>query len=385
MRVCLVYDCLYPYTVGGAERWLGTLAAELAQAGHDVTYLTRKQWPDDAEPHIPGVRVIAVSPGGPLYTDDGRRRIGPPLTFGLGVFWHMLRHRRDYDAVHSIAFPFFSLLAVRAAAPRMELWVDWFEVWTLGYWRDYLGRVGGRIGYAVQRLCVRATRRAFVFSRLHAQRLREEGLREEPIMLSGLYAGSAHVDADAADPHEPLVVFAGRHIPEKQAHLLPAAVAKARERVPGLRATIFGDGPERPRVLRATADAGATEFVDAPGFVSSDEVRHAFARAACHVLPSAREGYGLVVIEAAASGTPTVVIAGPDNAAAELIEEGVNGYVAASPDALPDAIVRVVEGGAELRKRTADWFEANADRLSAAESARRIAAEYERAAHARST
>jgi glycosyltransferase involved in cell wall biosynthesis len=381
MRVCLVYDCLYPWSIGGAERWLRTLATELAAKGHEVTYLTRRQWPADAEPDIPGVRVIAVSPGGPLYTDDGRRRIWPPLRFGIGVFLHLLRHRRDYDGVHSIAFPFFSVLAVRAAAPRTELWVDWFEVWTLGYWRDYLGRIGGRVGYAVQRLCVRATRRAFVFSELHAIRLREEGLPGEPIRLSGLYAGEGEPDRDAAAPHEPLVVFAGRHIREKQAHLLPAAVADARTSVPGLRGVIFGDGPERARVLRAIADAHADEFVDAPGFVSSEEVRHAFARASCHVLPSAREGYGLVVIEAAATGTPTVVVAGPDNAAAELIEEGVNGFVAESPAALAAAIVRVHEGGAELRRSTVEWFERNAGSLSAAESAHRIAAEYARSAH----
>ncbi len=33
MRICLVYDCLYPYTVGGAERWYGALARRLAEAG----------------------------------------------------------------------------------------------------------------------------------------------------------------------------------------------------------------------------------------------------------------------------------------------------------------------------------------------------------------
>jgi glycosyltransferase involved in cell wall biosynthesis len=378
VRVCLIYDCLYPWTVGGAERWFRTLAAQLAREGHEVTYLTRKQWPDDAPPEISGVRVVAVSRGGPLYTDDGRRRIGPPLRFGLGVFGHLLRHRRDYDGVHSIAFPFFSVLAVRAASPRIQLWVDWFEVWTLDYWRDYLGRIGGRIGYAVQRMCVRSTRRAFVFSELHAARLRDEGLPGEAIKLSGLYAGDAEPAADAAAPHDPLIVFAGRHIPEKRAHVLPAAIAKARERVPGLRAIIFGDGPERPRVLRAITDAGAEDFIDAPGFVSSEELRHAFARAGCHVLPSAREGYGLVVIEAAASGTPTVVVAGADNAAAELVEEGINGYVAGSIDDLPEAIVRVIEGGPELRRHTTDWFARNAGALSAASSAGRIAEEYER-------
>src|SRR5262249_53723756 len=216
----------------------------------------------------------------------------------------------------------------------------------------------------------------FVFSDLHARRLREEGLRGEPIKLSGLYDGSAQPDEHASDPHEPLVVFAGRHIPEKRADVLPGALAKARERVPDLRGVILGDGPERSRVLRAISDAGADGYVTAPGFVSSEEIGIEFARAGCHVLPSSREGYGMVVIEAAANGTPTVVVAGEDNAAAELIEHGVNGYVASSVEALPDAIVRVLEEGVELRRKTTDWFRANAEELSARSSAHRIAEEY---------
>ena len=44
MRVCLVYDCLFPYTVGGAERWYRNLSERLAADGHDVTYLTLRQW-----------------------------------------------------------------------------------------------------------------------------------------------------------------------------------------------------------------------------------------------------------------------------------------------------------------------------------------------------
>jgi glycosyltransferase involved in cell wall biosynthesis len=86
----------------------------------------------------------------------------------------------------------------------------------------------------------------------------------------------------------------------------------------------------------------------------------------------------MVVIEAASTGTPTVVVAAPDNAASELIAEGVNGFVAASVADLPDAIVRVHEGGRELREKTAAWFRENAESLSATASARRIAAEYER-------
>jgi glycosyltransferase involved in cell wall biosynthesis len=118
--------------------------------------------------------------------------------------------------------------------------------------------------------------------------------------------------------------------------------------------------------------------VSAPGFVPHEQVDAALRRALCLVLPSRREGYGLVVVEACAAGTPAVVVADPDNAAVELIEEGVNGFVAASdsPEDLAAAIVRVREGGAALRASTAEWYRANARRLSLEDSLERVAEAY---------
>jgi glycosyltransferase involved in cell wall biosynthesis len=383
MRICIVYDCLYPWTVGGAERWYRNLADELARAGHEVTYLTRRQWAAREEPQIDGVRVLAVSGEAELYGADGNRRVGPPLRFGLGVLRHLARHRRDYDAVHLCAFPYFSLLAARVAliGTRVLIGVDWFEVWTRDYWIDYLGPFGGRVGHAVQRLCVRATPQAFVFSRLHARRLAEEGLRGEPLVLAGLYAGGP---PDAAVEPEPLVVFAGRHIAEKRAPAVPAAIAVARTRIPQLRGLILGDGPQRPQVLDAIAQLGLDGAVEAPGFVAPEVVHDGLRRGLCLLLPSAREGYGLVVIEAAAAGTPSIVVAGPDNAAVELVDDGVNGFVVASaePAALADAVVRVHERGAELRASTLSWFDREGSRLTAAASTAAVLERY--AASARS-
>jgi glycosyltransferase involved in cell wall biosynthesis len=384
MRICIVYDCLFPWTVGGAERWYRNLAERLAADGHVVTYLTRLQWSEHDRPELPGVRVVAVSQREALYGPDGNRRIGQALRFGRGVLGHLLRHGRRYDVVHTASFPYFSLLAAAAARPlsQYDLVVDWFEVWSRAYWRSYLGGAGGLAGYLVQRACVLVRQRAYCFSRLHGERLAAEGLRRPATLLEGAYVG----DLTPPEPNhaEPLVVFAGRHIREKRATAVVEAVASARDRVSGLRGLVFGDGPEHDRVLDAITGDGLDGVVEAPGFVDPSEIEAAMRRALCLVLPSEREGYGMVVVEAASRGTPSVVVRAPDNAAVELVDDGVNGFVvdSAAPAELADAIARVDAGGEALRASTCAWFARNARRLSLASSLEKVAASY--AANARS-
>jgi glycosyltransferase involved in cell wall biosynthesis len=377
MRICLVYDCLFPWTVGGAERWYRNLGERLAADGHDVTYLTLRQWDRGVDASYAGVRVAAVGPRMALYTGS-RRRTLPPLVFGAGVLWHLLRRGRKYDVVHTASFPYFSVLAAGMARPigGYGLVVDWHEVWTREYWREYLGRLGGSIGAGVQAVSMRIPQRAFCFSRMHRDRLRAGGLRGDVTVLTGEYAGDLSPPAPARA--EPVVVFAGRHIPEKRAAKLVPAVRRARETIPGLRARVFGDGPDRPEVLAAIEREGMKGVVQAPGFVAAEEVDAALRGALCMVLPSRREGYGLVVVEAAARGTPSVVVRGADNAAVELVDDGENGVVAASasPEDLAAAIVRVNEAGEALRASTRAWFSRNAERLSLASSLDAVAASY---------
>jgi glycosyltransferase involved in cell wall biosynthesis len=364
MRICIVYDCLYPYTVGGAERWYRNLAVRLAENGHDVTYLTMRQWAHSEAPELPGVHVVSVAPRMALYV-RGRRRIFPPLVFGWGVFRHLLLSSRRYDAVHTASFPYFSLLAIGLIRPfgRYRLIVDWHEVWTRDYWGEYLGRVGGAVGWCVQRLCLRLPQRAFCFSRLHEERLRDLSVNGEVTVLEGQFEGRA---PDAPSAAGPVVVFAGRHIPEKRPEAVVHAVAKARAAIPELRAAVYGDGPERPQVLSTVAALGLESVVDAPGFVAGDVVGASLRSALCLVLPSRREGYGLIVVEACANGVPVILVRGMDNAATELVSEGENGFV--TPDAgagsLASAIIKVYEMGPALRASTLAWFRANESRLA---------------------
>jgi glycosyltransferase involved in cell wall biosynthesis len=365
VRVCLVYDHLFPQTIGGAERWMRDLALHLAREGHEVTYLTMRHWSPDAPPTLPGVRVLGLTHAGRVYDED-RRTLAPPLRFGLAVTTHLARHGPDYDVVHSASFPFFPVLgaALMRRRGRYRLFVDWHEVWTLAYWRSYAGFITGTLGWLVQRACIRTPHVAYCMSQLNAKRLLDEGYTGRPTVLPGIYAGAVRPTGDG-DVDAALVVYAGRHVREKRVGDLVRAFRRAREDRPALRLELYGDGPERSNVEALIRDLGLEQSVRVAGRVAEKDVDEALGRAACLATASEREGYGLVVVEAAARGTPTVVVSGPENGAVELVEDGTNGAVApsAEPDELAAAILRVVDAGPELRASTTRWFEEHAEHL----------------------
>lgn len=359
MRIAIAYDCLFPLSKGGGERQYRRFAEDFAAAGHEVTYLTRLQW-DGAPPTIPGVRIAVVSADRELYDDNGVRRLGPAIRYARGLFDHLRRHRDGYDAVLVSALPSTNVLAVRAALVRTKVIVsvDWLEVWRPDQWRKYSGPVIGRVASVLQHAAARLSPLATCHSQLSARRLRECGVPGDPVVSPGLIDPVGAGEPLLSLPSPPRVIFIGRHIPDKRIESLPAAIAYARERIPDLTATIFGEGPTRDAVLAETKRLGLSEVVSLPGFVAQDELDRGIRNAACLVNPSTREGYGLVVVEACAAGTPVVLVDGDDNASVELVQEGVNGKVAASvaPSELGAAIVDVVSAGEPLRKTTHAWY-----------------------------
>lgn len=271
-------------------------------------------------------------------------------------------------------------MALALASPLIA---DWHEVWGPDYWRSYLGPLKGRIGFAVERLCLRLPDRSFTFSRLAEERLRAYGHRAPIGRLTGEYAGDSWADGlgrdqATSDRPEPLVVSAGRHIPEKRVPAVPAAIAMARERIPGLRCVILGHGPDTESTRARSRELGLDGVVELPGKVAHDELMRRIASASCLLHPSEREGYGVVVVESVSVGTPAIVVRGGENAATELVEEGVNGFVvdSADPEVLADAIVRAVAGASELRASAFDWYRDHRDELSIESSLRQVEASY---------
>jgi glycosyltransferase involved in cell wall biosynthesis len=364
LHIAIVYDCFFPYTVGGGERWFRLLAEGLSDAGADVTYLTRRQW--EEPPNIPGLRVIEVSGRSELYDAQGRRKLAPTLRFGGGVLRWFVRHRREYDVVQLANFPFWSLLALRVslAGSRTRVVVEWFEIWSRRFWRSYAGLLMGTVGYCVQRLCLALSPEIVVTSLKNAERLVAGGHHREPVVLVGLMPAAP--DRDDAEPlvptEPPFVLYAGRHIRDKGVDLLPETFQLARNAMPELRFAVAGDGPLRSWLKDECDARGLGSVVDILGFVVDDDLDRLISEASCVVVPSRREGYGMMVVDAMGRGTPVVTAAFEENLAVEHIDPGRNGVVACppTPEQLADGIVAVVAAGRPLRETTIGWYREHA-------------------------
>jgi glycosyltransferase involved in cell wall biosynthesis len=140
------------------------------------------------------------------------------------------------------------------------------------------------------------------------------------------------------------VAFAGRLIAPKQVDLLLRAVQRLDRAGQPVRCVVVGDGPERDRLAalaRSLEVDGLVRFAGA--LPTHDEVLAVLAAATVFVLPSVREGFGMVVLEANACGLPVITVDHPGNAAVELIADGDNGWVVpGTVEALAEAIRRAV-------------------------------------------
>lgn len=159
-----------------------------------------------------------------------------------------------------------------------------------------------------------------------------------PMPVNALFETVAVEGNDAR--HDLLTV--ARLTEQKSLDTLINAVGLLRDRACAPRLTIIGDGPARGRLEQQVRELGLANSVEFLGERTQQELAPYYARCAAFVLPSVREGMGLVLAEALLCGAP--VIAADSGGVTDIVQDGKTGLLvpARDPEKLAQAIERLL-------------------------------------------
>lgn len=326
MKITLVYDAIYPYIKGGGEKRFYEIGKRLAKEGHQVHLYGMKFWEGANVIKQDEIYLHGICKAKKLYTKEGRRSILQAIYFG---FHSMKLIKEDFDVIDCCGFSYFSLFSCKLIAliKRKKLFSTWHEVWGKNYWYKYIGWKG-YLGYIIEKLAVLMPDKIISISKHTTHKLKNELNSKKPT-----YTVPNGIEFDLITKIKPAkeksdVIFVGRLMSHKNVDILIKSIKLIKEKNPEIKSLIIGDGPEKKTLEALTQKLNLEKNVKFLGFLKSNDDVYALMKSSkVFVLPSTREGFGIVVIEANACGIPAITINHKDNAARDLIEEGKNGFV----------------------------------------------------------
>lgn len=335
MKIGFVYDAIYPDTIGGVEKRIYEIGTRLVRQGHEVHLFGMKYWNGPDIIVRDGLVLHGVMPACPLYV-SGRRRIIPAIIYALHLIIPLLHHRMDLIECQN--FPYFPCFTAKCISliRRTPLVIIWHEFWG-DYWYDYIGRFGF-LGLIIERICVSLTPYQIVDAGLIADAMKRAGSSISPAVIPcGVDSSSIEQVAPSSIPSD--IIFVGRLIQQKHPEMVVLAVALIKERNPGIFAIIIGDGPQKEEISGLIQKLDLQKNVTLMGFVpdNRDIIAYMKSSQVC-VLPSEREGFGIVGIEAILCGLFFVTSDHPRNAAKELVYPWSGMVCDISPASVADAV-----------------------------------------------
>lgn len=203
----------------------------------------------------------------------------------------------------------------------------------------------------------------YIVSKLASNYIAVSGMTKNELELLGVNSKKIHIVPNGIDlkriaiispsPDECDIIFVGRLIREKNVGVLLEAVVHVREKLPEVKCYIIGDGPEKERLFGLATRRELMQNVRFFEFIEYDEVIARIKSSKILVLPSSREGFGIVVIEAFACGVPIITVNCPGNAAYELVNEKTGMAVNLDAAEIGKAICSLIKC-VSLRERMGD-------------------------------
>lgn len=300
LRIGLVLDTsLDPND--GVQQYVVTLGEWLRAQGHDVHYLVGQT----EQRQLPNIHSLARNVG--VRFNGNRTTI--PLPTGRRKLKRFLAGQ-PFDVLH-VQTPHHPLMAQRlilAADPQTAV-IGTFHIAPY----NRLATLGNRLLGLWLRPSLKRFDKIVSVSPAAADFARQTfGIETEvvPNVIDyQLYAAAKPLDKYRG---RPVVLFLGRLVPRKGSLKLLEAAALLRQRpgAPDFRVVVCGSGPLRPRLERFISDRGLHDIVELSGFIDEADKPGYYASAAVSAFPSSGgESFGIVLLEAMASGQ-AVVLAG---------------------------------------------------------------------------
>ena len=318
LRVAVVSDALYPWHTGGKEMRYRDLLNHLPERDMDVVVYSMKWWEETPVPintSRGSLTYRAICPRLAMYR-GGRRSILQAVLFAAATL-RLLTQR--FDVIEADHMPYLQLIPLRMVAwfKRVPLVITWHEVWGRETWRDYMGRFG-TLAALIEQVCIQLPNVVIAASSGTAEKLVQLGARRVELAPNTLDLDQ--LSSIVGDSSAPNLLFVGRLIEHKHADLAIEATRILLGRGLDVHLGIVGVGPEESRLRNQVRDTHLSERVTFLMSLESQRAVWSLIRGSTVLLaPSVREGFGMVVAETLALGTPVVCADHPDNESRSLV------------------------------------------------------------------
>jgi glycosyltransferase involved in cell wall biosynthesis len=281
-----------------------------------------RYWGGERKSSEGGIHFCGVCSPMPLYNSSGRRSIIQALYFSAKLLPSLMLAK--FDLIDCNQFPYLPMFTAKIVSVirRKPLIVTWHEVWC-GYWTEYLGPLGF-FGQLTEWLASKLPDKIIAVSEKTKRGLIELGVPEKKIVVIPNGVNASEVESAPTSQKKYDILYAGRLARHKNVDLLIEAAATLSE----ASTLIVGEGPDRKRLVELAETKGILDYVEFRDFVDPKTLYGIIKSSRVFVLPSSREGFGISALEANAASVPVVTVRHKNNAAADLIEDGVNGFVA---------------------------------------------------------
>jgi glycosyltransferase involved in cell wall biosynthesis len=321
---------------GGSERYVERVAAGLADDGCEVVLQCAR---------YPGSPRREEREGVVMRRAGGRLGVYPRALLALVV--DRLRGRRP-DVVLEVqnGVPFAARLV--AGCPTVVLVHHVHRE----QWPVALGPVAARVGWWIESwLAPRLLRgcQYVTVSRTTRRELVELGVRADDIAVvhngvDALPLPRAAAPDGTAGPAGPRLLVLGRLVPHKRVEHALEVLARLLPDLPGLRLQVVGEGWWHEALAARAAELGVVGAVDFTGFVPESTKNELLSGATVLLAPSLKEGWGLMVVEAAQHGVPTIAYRHAGGIA-ESVVDGVTGLLVDDLDEMTAATRRLLVDG----------------------------------------